>query len=123
MPTISGVTDSRNYARTLLMMRRLVKEEFAVTVHLDEEEAAEELLAFASRSRHHLLRQMARELEEQMGEAPAAPVAAKEESPATATEKVSYYRGAPVVSESKPAATEAATSAGPKRIYRGQVVG
>ncbi len=123
MPTISGVTDSRTYARTLLMMRRLVKEEFGVTVHLDEEEVAEELLAFASRSRHHLLRQMARELEEQMGVVPDAPAADKEESEAPADEKVSYYRGAPVVNESKPVESEVASSSAPKRIYRGQVVG
>ena len=59
---------TRQYGRLLMMMRRLVKEEFGVTVHLEETDAPQELLAFASRSRQHLLRQMMGELEDLLGE-------------------------------------------------------
>jgi hypothetical protein len=101
---------SRERVRLMLMMRRMVREEFGVTVLLSEEDAIEELLAFAARARNTLLRQMARELEA----LPATTPAAAPTEPA-----VLCYRGAPVhasaaVPEAKPAEV--------RRIYRGQVV-
>jgi hypothetical protein len=54
---------SRERIRLMLMMRRMVREEFGVTVLLGDAEAAEELAAFAGRARNTLLRQMGRELE------------------------------------------------------------
>ena len=117
---MSDVTGSRHYARLLLMMRRLVKEEFAVTVRLGDEDAPEELLAFASRSRHHLLRQMATELEEQLGGQPGE---AKLVEPPTSSENVTYYRGAPIVREEAVATEPQAKVTATKRVYRGQIVG
>ncbi|MGE0081355.1 MAG: hypothetical protein AB7U81_08660 [Thiohalomonadaceae bacterium] len=100
---------SRDLARLMLMMRRMIKEEFAVTVPLSDDEAAEELLAFAGRSRNTLLRQMAHELERQLhARGPG------NEKPVMATS-----RGAAV---SQPAQDAAATVARHRRVYRGNVI-
>lgn len=102
---------SRERIRLMLMMRRMVREEFGVTVLLSETEATEELLAFAARARNTLLRQMGRELE----------VLTTAEPDSTAEQAAPLrYRGAPVqatapATESKPADV--------RRIYRGQVIG
>lgn len=103
---------SRERIRLMLMMRRMVREEFGVTVLLGDVEAAEELAAFAGRARNTLLRQMGRELE-----ALAATAAS-----ATAAEPAALrYRGA-AVTTAVPTA-EAKPAAPVRRIYRGQVVG
>lgn len=91
---------SRESIRLMLMMRRMVREEFGVTVPLSDDGATEELLAFAARARNTLLQQMARELEALLAEAPAVAVVASEE-----------------------AAAAAAKPADVRRIYRGRAVG
>lgn len=103
---------SRERIRLMLMMRRMVREEFGVTVLLSDTEAAEELAAFAGRARNTLLRQMGRELEA---------LAATEASSAPVEPAALRYRGAAVAAE-VPAA-EAKPAAPVRRIYRGQVVG
>lgn len=100
---------SRDLARLMLMMRRLVKEEFTVTVHLDEGEAAEELLAFAARSRSSLLRQMARELEQCLEQNLPAPANGDATPP--------HHRRAINDAPSAPAPRKT-----PKRVYRGRVI-
>jgi hypothetical protein len=102
---------SRERVRLMLMMRRMVREEFGVTVLLSDDNSLEELLAFADRARNTLLRQMGRELEA---------LTTATEAAAPAEPAALLYRGAPVhapatVTETKPAAV--------RRIYRGQVVG
>lgn len=102
---------SRERVRLMLMMRRMVREEFGVTVLLSDDNSQEELLAFADRARNTLLRQMGRELEALTTTAETAvPV-----EPATL-----LYRGAPV---DAPAPASEAKPADVRRIYRGQVVG
>lgn len=101
---------SRERIRLMLMMRRMVREEFGVTVLLSEAEATEELLAFAARTRNTLLRQMGRELE-------MLTTAEPDSLPEQAAPLC--YRGAPVqaaapAAEAQPVAV--------RRIYRGQVI-
>jgi hypothetical protein len=102
---------SRELARLMLMMRRMIKEEFAVSIQLSDPAAADELLAFAERSRNTLLRQMARELEGHHRTSGAKPLRGE---PAR-------YRGAAVrvqgaaEKQSKPATAT-------RRVYRGQVI-
>jgi hypothetical protein len=103
---------SRERIRLMLMMRRMVREEFGVTVLLSDAEAAEELAAFAGRARNTLLRQMGRELEA---------LAATEASPTPAEPATLRYRGAAVAAAIP--ATETKPAAPVRRIYRGQVVG
>ncbi|PKM46684.1 MAG: hypothetical protein CVV05_03135 [Gammaproteobacteria bacterium HGW-Gammaproteobacteria-1] len=102
---------SRERVRLMLMMRRLVREEFGVTVLLSDDNSLEELLAFADRARSTLLRQMGRELE-------ALATAAAEPAPAETASLL--YRGAPVHA---PAPATEVRPADVRRIYRGQVVG
>ncbi|MEW6646199.1 MAG: hypothetical protein AB1450_03245 [Pseudomonadota bacterium] len=109
-----GSIVSRERVRLMLMMRRMVREEFGVTVQLGDDDATEELLAFADRARNTLLRQMGRELEALAATAAAPEVAAVE--PASLC-----YRGVPLA-ETTPAA-ETKPAAPVRRIYRGQVIG
>jgi hypothetical protein len=102
---------SRERVRLMLMMRRLVREEFGVTVLLSDDNSLEELLAFAERARSTLLRQMGRELEA---------LATATAEPAAAEPAALLYRGAPVHA---PAPAAEAKPADVRRIYRGQVVG
>lgn len=103
---------SRESIRLMLMMRRLVRDEFGVTVPLSDDEAAAELLAFATRARNTLLHEMARELEALLTVAPSAALSS---APAAAP---SLTSAAPA-----PSAASAAKPADVRRIYRGQVMG
>lgn len=110
-------TLSRERIRLMLMMRRMVREEFGVTVPLSDEAAADELLAFASRARNSLLRQMARELEGHL-------VGQENSSEETADAAPSrYYRGAAIPTEEDGTAARSDDShSKPRRVYRGQVI-
>lgn len=107
---------SRDLVRLMLMMRRMVKEEFSVTIQLSDPEAAHELLAFADRSRNTLLRQMARELETH-GSSPMSEAADSHAAPTS-----SRYRGAVVPSGDTGTASGSPVASRPKRVYRGQVI-
>jgi len=110
---------SRDFARLMLMMRRMIREEFSVTVHLDEPEASDELLAFAERSDNAMLKEMAIELEPMVTDMTVQSGPVEAETP----EKVTYYRGAPVTREKpKPTAAESRKPDAMPRIYRGQRV-
>lgn len=111
MPTTPAHELSRERIRLMLMMRRMVREEFGVTVLLSETEATEELLAFAARARNTLLRQMGRELET---------LAAAESDSAPEQPAPLRYRGAPVQAAAPATETKPADV---RRIYRGQVIG
>ncbi|WP_127475683.1 hypothetical protein [Sulfurivermis fontis] len=102
---------SRERIRLMLMMRRMVREEFGVTVLLSETDATEELIAFAARARNTLLRQMGRELES---------LTATEAVPEPAAPAAPRYRGAPVTAAAQ---APEGKSADVRRIYRGQVIG
>lgn len=108
---------SRDYARLMLVMRRMVREEFSTTIHLDAPGAGEELLSFARLSENPMLKEMAVELEGMLGvsEQEAAPTDENE----SFTDSVTYYRGAPVKTavEKVP---DRGSPEGPTRIYRGQ---
>lgn len=112
---------SRDYARLMLVMRRMIREEFAVTIHLDEPGAGEELLLFAGRSEAPVLKEMALELEEMLNSSTAAPPPPAEdgEEPAGA---VTYYRGAPIKVTEANDGGNSGTREGSTRIYRGQKV-
>lgn len=105
---------SRDVVRLMLMMRRLIKEEFAVTVPISDKNAADELFAFAGRSRNTLLRQMARELEQQLNVSQPDDTSPPQEKPAVAT-----YRGAPVTQTGQESTLPAER---PKRVYRGRTI-
>jgi hypothetical protein len=113
---------SRDYGRLMLVMRRLVREEFSVTIHLDAPEAPEELLAFAERSNNFMLKEMATELEPMLVEREAQPDDLLPE-PEQSEENVTYYRGAPVKKATRSESSAEASHGEPTRIYRGQKVG
>lgn len=113
----------RDYIRLLQMMRRFVKEEFAVSVHISEDDAIAQLLRYAADSHNHVLKEMGKELEEFTRQSPAA------ESHETATPEeghVRYYRGAAIIGddhEDHSAETDKPQEkARPTRVYRGQVI-
>jgi hypothetical protein len=114
---------NRDYIRLLQGMSRFIKKEFSVAIRMTQGDAVEQLLHYAAQSENTVLQEMAKELKEFTfgNEAPASPAQ-------TETEGVRYYRGAPVVSESRPGKaaatqrTDAETKNRPARIYRGQVV-
>lgn len=120
MATANRYDLSRDYARLMLIMRRLVREEFSVTIHLDAPDAGEELLAFAGQSQNSMLKEMAVELELMLREMDglAEDSASKPES----GEDVAYYRGAPVKKAAGSDLSDADSPQGPTRIYRGQKV-
>jgi len=117
-------TINRDYIRLLQVMRRFVKEEFAITIHMTQEDAVDQLLHYAALSRNHVLQEMAKELRSF--------VHIPEQEPQTENAgehgtTVRYYRGAEIIEEhSSPDATpeQEQETAGKqkKRIYRGQVV-
>lgn len=111
---------NRDYIRLLQVMRRFVKEEFATTIHMTQEDAVDQLLHYAALSRNHVLQEMAKELRSFVH-------TPEHEAEAAAGHggKVRYYRGAEIIEEpSPPDATKPQESAGKpkKRIYRGQVI-
>ena len=110
---------SRDYARLLLVMRRMIREEFSVTVHLDEPDANDRLLGFAGRSENHMLKEMAAELASMLREQASRPDTSSN-APGPG-EEVAYYRGVPVRRE-KPRAADPAEhgSSATTRIYRGR---
>lgn len=117
----------RDYIRLLQAMRRFVREEFAVSIRMTQEDAIEQLLHYAEQSRNHVLQEMARELQVYAGEIPEEP-AANESNPSDPHGKVRYYRGAAIAIEEEDEGKETAaeeskaSSSGPKRIYRGRVI-
>lgn len=111
---------SRDYARLMLVMRRMVREEFSVTIHLDEPGAGEELLSFARVSADPMLKEMAIELEGMLGESEQVPAPGEENR--VPADRVTYYRGAPIKAATANE-TDNTTPEGPTRIYRGQKLG
>lgn len=109
---------SRDFARLMLVMRRMIKQEFSVTIHLDSPDAGQELLAYARLSAQSMLKEMAIELETMLDETAdhASPELAKEPP-----DRDVCYRGVPVnkavAKEGDGMATEVAA-----RIYRGRRV-
>lgn len=116
---------NRDYIRLLQVMRRFVKEEFAVSIRMTQDDAITLLLDYADCSRNHVLQEMGKELREFTRREE---IAAAEED-ATANGNVRYYRGAAIVVEEdddNPAPVPAAKKTeqnGGKKIYRGRVVG
>lgn len=115
-------TINRDYIRLLQVMRRFVKEEFAITIHMTQEDAVDQLLHYAALSRNHVLQEMAKELRSFV-HTPEPQAESAGEHGST----VRYYRGAEIIEEpSPPGATpeQEQETAGKqkKRIYRGQVV-
>lgn len=113
---------NRDYIRLLQVMRRFVKEEFATTIHMTQEDAVDQLLHYAALSRNHVLQEMAKELRSFV-HTPEHETEA--ETAAGHGGTVRYYRGAEIIDEpSPPDATQQQESAGKqkKRIYRGQVI-
>jgi hypothetical protein len=111
-------TINRDYIRLLQVMRRFTREEFACDIRMTQQDAIEQLLHFADRSRNHVLQEMGKELREFVQQLPAL-----EESQAT---NVRYYRGAAITIDrehepQKQPAIPAPQS--PRRVYRGQVIG
>lgn len=117
---------NRDYIRLLQVMRRFVREEFAVSIRMTQEDAIEQLLHYAGESRNHVLQEMARELEEFTDNTSAEDV---QEEQAEGGAKVRYYRGAAIVVEEEDEKNAQAAAAEPKqppsggkKIYRGRVV-
>lgn len=123
---------NRDYIRLLQAMSRFIKEEFALTIRMTQEDAVEQLLHYAEESRNSVLQEMGKELREfTYGPQP-------EEEEATGAshsnqeEGVRYYRGAPVAGSASPSqqadkSKESPAKADPAknkttRVYRGQIV-
>lgn len=126
---------NRDYARLLLVMRKLIRNEFEVSLPLDRPETTVLLLHYAQRSQESLLHEMAKELEELLAQ-PAA------QSHGEELHEVARYRGAVaaaplaqemvqhdepvryrgVVKHEDEAASAPHEGQKAKRIYRGQVV-
>lgn len=106
---------NRDYIRLLQVMRRFVKEEFAVTIRMTQEDAVEQLLYHAGISRNHVLREMALELRDFTADEQAVPHAGS-----GGDEAVRYYRGATVAADNADGQPERPGRA--KRVYRGQVI-
>lgn len=126
---------NRDYARLLLVMRKLIRNEFEVTIPLDRPETTILLLHYARRSADTMLHEMAKELEEllaqpqqsaTLGQAHEAPryrgavIASPPPNKAAHTEGVTWYRGVPMVGEEVVVPHREEKQA--KRIYRGQVI-
>ncbi len=110
---------NRDYIRLLQVMRRFIRDEFSQDIRISNEDAAEQLLHFAERSRNHVLQEMGMELREFVQQLPVV-----DEENRT---KVRYYRGAAIASRETPGDAEDLTpvtpQSNPKRVYRGQVIG
>lgn len=113
----------RDYIRLLQMMRRIIKEEFEVAIHIDQDDAVAQLLHFSAQSQNSVLKEMALELEEFTGQTPALE---QETDNVPEGEGVRYYRGVAIVDESakksSPDAEKHEEKPRPTRVYRGQVI-
>lgn len=118
---------NRDYIRLLQVMRRFVKEEFACDIRMSQEDALDQLLHFADRSRNHVLQEMGKELREFVQQLPE--VTTEEEHDGSGR-KVRYYRGAAIaVEEDDDGLPEASAPVekkpqpgNAKRVYRGQII-
>ncbi len=114
---------NRDYVRLLQMMRRFVKEEFEVSIHINQDDAVTQLLHYSAQSQNPVLKEMALELEEFTGQTPALE---QEDANAPEEEAVRYYRGVAIMDESakKPsiAAEKPEEKSRPTRVYRGRVI-
>jgi hypothetical protein len=114
---------NRDYIRLLQVMRRLVMDEFKVSIRMTQEDALVQLMHYAADSQNNALKEMAKELEE-LTQRTSVPVA--EETKAPEEEHTRYYRGA-AIADDKPVAKSAETDK-PKektratRVYRGRVI-
>lgn len=104
---------NRDYARLLLVMRKLIRAEFDVTISLEQAEAPTLLIHYARRSDDTLLHEMANELEEWLTPPPA------DAMPAVPAPEPLCYRGVPLARAAAPAAEEEHKV---KRVYRGRVI-
>lgn len=128
MPDLSHPTSiNRDYIRLLQVMRRFVKEEFAVSIRMTQDDAIEQLLHYAEQSRNHVLQEMAKELQEFTRDEAGDESSVDESQEQTGN--VRYYRGAAIVVDEEPASPAApqqeenkAKPGGSKKIYRGRVV-
>jgi len=116
---------NRDYIRLLQVMRRFVKEEFAVSIRMTQDDAIEQLLHYADLSRNNVLQEMAKELREFT-----ATESEKEEGDPQPDGRVRYYRGAAILIEDNEQenptrsgpSPQKAEQAGGKKIYRGRVI-
>lgn len=113
----------RDYIRLLQVMRRFIKEEFAVSIHISQDDAVPQLLRYAAESRNAVLKEMALELEEFTRQEPTAVI---EEATDQPSEPVRYYRGAAMSGGGQKEKSSRSDKPGektrPARVYRGQVV-
>ncbi len=110
----------RDYIRLLQMMRRFVKEEFGVSIHISQDDAIAQLLRYAADSQNHVLKEMALELTEMTRQAPEP----EEVQEKVAEEELSrYYRGAAIIDDEPAAqANKPKEKPRPTRVYRGRVI-
>lgn len=108
----------RNYARLLMLMQRLVREEFNIRVPLADADAASHLLSYANKSQNRELVEVRNELLEMLEPAVACSGAEAEQAART---RANYYRGVARDPGLKESDTQAITPR--KRIYRGCQVG
>ncbi len=100
----------RNYVRLLMVMQRLIREEFALKIPLGKEDTVQQLLDYAERSQNPQLHEMARELHDTITE----PNSPQEPAPELSA---NYYRG---VAQPAEPSTQRAPAKGPRRrVYRG----
>lgn len=105
----------RDYVRLLMVMRRFIREEFAIRVQISDPTATEKLLHYAGQSTNVVLQEMGKELRELL-------------SPASDDQvseiNVHYYRGIAqqVATDSTRSNKEVPQEAARTRIYRGRVV-
>jgi len=121
---------NRDYIRLLQVMRRFVKEEFAVSIRMTQDDAIAQLLDYAERSRNHVLQEMGKELREfTQGVSPS-----EVDDESAPHGNVRYYRGAAILIEDDEEAPEPPAASAPavtkkteqngagKKIYRGRVI-
>ena len=117
---------NRDYIRLLQVMRRFVKEEFAVSIRMTQDDAIALLLDYAERSRNNVLQEMGKELREFTQGS----VTANGSGTPDPQSHVRYYRGAAIiVDDDSPALPETPasmpkkpTQGGTKKVYRGRVI-
>ncbi len=115
---------NRDYIRLLQMMRRFVKEEFGVSIHINQDDVVSQLLHHSAQSSNPVLKEMALELEEFTGQS-LVPAQVTDDTPEEGV--VRYYRGVAIVDvTAKKASTsdveKPAEKGRPTRVYRGQVI-
>lgn len=113
----------RDYVRLLQVMRRFVKQEFDVTIHINQDDVVSQLLHYAEQSTNHVLQEMGKELAEFTQHTPTT----VDHDPQQEAEHVRYYRGAAIVDDrhkenSAAPAEQPKEKSRPTRVYRGQVV-